>query len=67
MDINKIINRQRNEKSNTAKRDKEEAGELDAEEEADFTGFGDDDEPLADGGFGIGAGVTLAPRTYPAR
>ena len=68
MDINKSINRQRNEKSNTAKRAKEEAGEPDAkEEEADFTGFSDDDEPLADDGFGRGAGITLAPRTYPAR
>jgi hypothetical protein len=34
----------------------EEAGESDAEEDAVFTGFGDNDKLLADDGFGIGAG-----------
>jgi ATP-dependent RNA helicase DDX27 len=56
VDIDEIIDRRRNKKSNAAKRAKEEAGESDAEEDADFTGFGDDDELLADDGFGMGAG-----------
>ncbi|KAG9202464.1 nucleolar DEAD-box protein required for synthesis of 60S ribosomal subunit [Epicoccum nigrum] len=56
VDIDEIIDRRRNKKSNAAKRAKEEAGESDPEEEADFTGFGEDDELLADDGFGMGAG-----------
>ncbi|OSS48648.1 hypothetical protein B5807_06975 [Epicoccum nigrum] len=56
VDIDEIIDRRRNKKTNAAKRAKEEAGESDPEEEADFTGFGEDDELLADDGFGMGAG-----------
>lgn len=56
VDVDEIIERRRNKKNNAAKREKEEAAESDAEEEGDFTGFGDDDELLADDAFGMGAG-----------
>lgn len=55
VDVDEIIERRRNKKSNDAKRAKEEAAEA-SEQEGDFTGFGDDDELLADDGFGMGAG-----------
>jgi ATP-dependent RNA helicase DDX27 len=55
VDVDEIIERRRNKKDNAAKRAKEEAAESD-EEEGDFTGFGDDDELLADDAFGMGAG-----------
>lgn len=55
VDVDEIIERRRSKKDNASKRAKEEAAESDAEE-GDFTGFGDDDELLADDGFGMGAG-----------
>ncbi|XPS98566.1 RNA helicase [Ascochyta lentis] len=55
VDVDEIIERRRNKKSNASKRAKEEAGDSDAED-GDFTGFGDDDELLAEDGFGMGAG-----------
>jgi ATP-dependent RNA helicase DDX27 len=57
VDVDEIIERRRNKKNNAAKRAKEDAAESDAEEEGDFTGFGDDDELLAEDGFGMGAGT----------
>lgn len=56
VDVDEIIERRRNKKDNAAKRAKEDAAESDAEEEGDFAGFGDDDELLAEDGFGMGAG-----------
>lgn len=55
VDVDEIIERRRNKKDNAAKRAKEDAAESDAEDEGDFTGFGDDDELLAEDGFGMGA------------
>ncbi|KAF1927140.1 DEAD-domain-containing protein, partial [Didymella exigua CBS 183.55] len=55
VDVDEIIERRRNKKDNAAKRAKEDAAESDADE-GDFTGFGDDDELLAEDGFGMGAG-----------
>lgn len=55
VDVDEIIERRRNKKDNAVKRAKEEAGESDVEE-GDFSGFGDDDELLAEDGFGMGAG-----------
>jgi ATP-dependent RNA helicase DDX27 len=57
VDVDEIIERRRNKKNNAAKRAKEDAAESDAEEGGDFTGFGDDDELLAEDGFGMGAGT----------
>lgn len=56
VDVDEIIERRRNKKTTAAKRAQEEAAESDAEDEGDFTGFGDDDELLAEDGFGMGAG-----------
>ena len=56
VDVDEIIERRRNKKDSAAKRAKEEAADSDVDEEGDFTGFGDDDELLADDGFGMGAG-----------
>jgi ATP-dependent RNA helicase DDX27 len=56
VDVDEIIERRRNKKDNAAKRAQEEAAESEVEEEGDFTGFGDDDELLADDAFGMGAG-----------
>jgi ATP-dependent RNA helicase DDX27 len=56
VDVDEIIERRRNKKDTAAKRAKEDAADSDADEEGDFTGFGDDDELLAEDGFGMGAG-----------
>ncbi|KAJ4991842.1 hypothetical protein SVAN01_02692 [Stagonosporopsis vannaccii] len=56
VDVDEIIERRRNKKNSAAKREQEDAAESDAEDEGDFTGFGDDDELLADDAFGMGAG-----------
>ncbi|KAH6644691.1 ATP-dependent RNA helicase DRS1 [Boeremia exigua] len=56
VDVDEIIERRRNKKKNASKRKEEEANESDPEDEGDFTGFGDDDELLADDAFGMGAG-----------
>ena len=56
VDVDEIIERRRSKKQNAAKRAQEEATESEGEDEGDFTGFGDDDELLAEDGFGMGAG-----------
>jgi ATP-dependent RNA helicase DDX27 len=51
VDVDEIIERRRNKKKNAAKTAAEDA----QSDDEDFTGFGEDDELLAEDGFGMGA------------
>lgn len=56
VDVDEIIERRRNkQKEKESPKAKVESGEEDEAEDVDFEGFGDDDELLAEDGFGMGA------------